>query len=71
MRWNKDIFEAEGLDPETPPPTQDWEAMIASRRAVLASLPTYAAGPAGAASWSALARGTMADLLREDLSWFV
>lgn len=50
---------------------EDWEAMIASRRAVLASLPTYAAGPAGAASWSALASGTMADLLREDLSWFV
>lgn len=26
--WNKDIFEAEGLDPETAPPTQDWQAMI-------------------------------------------
>ena len=26
--WNKDLFEAAGLDPETPPPTHDWEAMI-------------------------------------------
>jgi len=26
--WNKEIFEAEGLDPDTPPPSQDWEAMI-------------------------------------------
>ena len=26
--WNKDIFEAEGLDPDTAPPTKDWEAMI-------------------------------------------
>ncbi|MBW7882571.1 MAG: extracellular solute-binding protein [Caldilineaceae bacterium] len=26
--WNKDIFAAAGLDPETPPPTHDWEAMI-------------------------------------------
>ena len=26
--WNKDLFKAAGLDPETPPPTDDWEGMI-------------------------------------------
>ncbi len=26
--WNKDIFEANGLDPEVSPPTEDWAAMI-------------------------------------------
>lgn len=26
--WNKDLFKAVGLDPETPPPTDDWQAMI-------------------------------------------
>ncbi len=26
--WNKDIFAEAGLDPDAPPPTQDWEAMI-------------------------------------------
>ena len=26
--WNKDLFEAAGLDPEVAPPTEDWAAMI-------------------------------------------
>jgi ABC-type glycerol-3-phosphate transport system substrate-binding protein len=26
--WNKEIFEAAGLDPETSPPTEDWAAMM-------------------------------------------